>query len=236
MNTIIKSPKFMWAAGIVLAVLFFGPSIIGSIRRSVATLQKPSPAVPMQTRATSPTAPGGRENTVAASSPGGFGSTLQAQSGDSNNAVQSKLVGTWEGETLLDRGQCKLNLELRGNSQTQGAFSGFAKFACMPNVFKLAMRATEAAATRNKTAAEGAADNIMRNVTSTAEILSGNSEGNSIVLHAEKHLNENEESNPCRTKTMTLREFGSYQLAVDWSEDEKSECKGGQVLLKRTGK
>ena len=98
------------------------------------------------------------------------------------------------------------------------------------------MRAAEQAANRNKTSAEGAADNLIRNVTSTAEILTGNAEGNTIVLHAEKHLNENAENNRCRTKTMTLREFGSDQLAVDWSEDEKPECKGGQILLKKTGK
>jgi hypothetical protein len=54
----------------------------------------------------------------------------------------------------------------------------------------------------------------------------------SIVLRATENLNKNEPSNLCYLTGMTTKPFGRDQIAADWTEANKTECRCRQNVLK----
>ncbi len=111
-----KQKKFLWIAGIALAVVYFAPAFINSARQAAyirqmeaarmakaQTVQKSSP-LPASLTPAPPGAPASLDN----------------------------LLGVWQGAAPLPgRGMCNLKLELR-RSLELGTFSGFPVLLCMP--------------------------------------------------------------------------------------------------------
>jgi hypothetical protein len=234
MHTIIKSQKFMWAAGIVLAVLFFGPSIISSARNSIARFQKPSPVIGQPPRGPNQTQNQGPAEAIA-------GSNQKPPSAlPAPTALSDRIIGTWQNKELLDRGECTISLELRPEPNVQGAAKAYTKIACTPNPFKLAMKSIANIGNRTRPTPEQREQNtndLITHNTSTAEEFAGKVTPDDLTLQETHFINQNEASLPCRTKTLKIRPFGADQLSLEWTEVEtQSDCKGGQILLSRTGR
>jgi len=112
-----KQKKFLWIAGIAVAVFYFAPTFINSARRAAFIRQQQEAA-----RMAKPPAP--------QSSP------LPAAGDASNNSASfENLLGVWQGiGPLPGQGFCNLKLELRKNTLQPERFSGFPVLVCMPVV------------------------------------------------------------------------------------------------------
>jgi len=108
-----KQKKFLWIAGIAVAVFYFAPTFINSARRAAYLRQQ--------------------EAARMAKPPAQQSSPLPAAGDASSSTSFENLPGVWQGVgPLPGQGFCNLRLELRKNTQQPERFSGFPVLVCMP--------------------------------------------------------------------------------------------------------
>jgi hypothetical protein len=203
-----KQKKFLWIAGIVLAVFYFAPTFINSYRRAAyirqiqaaqaaraqaIAAQKSSPlpgsAATPGTEAPAPTAPASFDN----------------------------LLGVWQGVAPLPaRGMCNLKLEVRKVPAT-GQYSGFPVLLCMPITAPVIR--------------PGNPNPFLAQMNPEAAVLTGTAKDGAMDFQVARIISKG--ASDCELTGFTVTPFGSDQVAAQWKE---SNCSGGQILLKRFGR
>ena len=131
-----------------------------------------------------------------------------------------KLAGKWQGGAELNRGWCRLWVELRPGADPN-SFSAFTTFSC--NKLPLANGGNAAAI----------AEAMRRALNPTSASFSGTEEGGAIVLHATDNIGVGEAFQGCDMASMTLKPFGNSGLTARWQESGQGVCTGGEMLLVR---
>jgi hypothetical protein len=110
-----KQKKFLLVAGIVLAVVYFAPSLINSARRAAYMRQIEAARI-------------AKAQAPAKSSP------LPASTVPAIPTQFESLLGVWQGAGPQGQVGCNLRLELRRNFTDPSHFTGFPVLACTPFV------------------------------------------------------------------------------------------------------
>lgn len=225
------TPKYrtqMWIAGIILAVLYFAPSIAGFVRqwmfyRQQTTFQTAPPVGGIQDRRRRqglPAVPGAPKPMPGAAGNPQDPSTV-APGADPNTPTQSdNMLGTWQGIGPLPGNQmCTLKIEIRTNSQVPGSFSGFPVLICAPFMPGFVRRGAAAQNT------------VLVPPSPVSAVLTGTAKDGSIEFTVEKTIGTTVSG--CALTKLTITPFGTDQIAAQWAE---GTCEGGQILLRRIGK
>lgn len=188
MNTDSNDRKWMWAAIIVVAVLYFTPQVMQSFRQAAFYRQQ----------AQNPQVQNGRALPTNAVAP--------ARSMVPGNPVApvarpmpSLLVGTWQGQQMqAGRKLCTLTLEMR--ESTPDVMGGYAKLTCYP--LPVAGQA------------HYPAQNIARYLSPTAAVLSGRIENGAVAFRIDKTIGTTPEG--CALSEFNVSSFGNDQVAAQW--------------------
>jgi energy-converting hydrogenase Eha subunit F len=228
MSNIIANRKFAWAAGIILTVLYFGPSLLH--------LFAPAPLRP----APSPPQKMGKPSTRIPATNGGvplaFGMSARAPAevaappsplAVADDPALAKFLGTWQGGVALKRGTCSFKLDVRDSHDKDNPFAGFSSLSCAPTMLEMLHKSTS-----HKQTPAGMVDDMMKQTNPTTAILEGSLVNGSVQFQAQKNFGVTEISNGCAMNSLTLIPFAE-QMEADWKESQQGICQGGQMLLKR---
>jgi hypothetical protein len=211
-----KQKKFLWLAGIVVAVFYFAPSILNSIRYA-ALIRAQNEARLARAQAAKPSAGQGASPLPASgSAPGASSPGTDTSAASSAPASFDGLLGVWQGVAPLpSRGMCNLKLELRRGLQL-GTYSGFPVLVCIP-VTQPVIR-------------PGNPNQFLTQMNPAAAVLTGTVKDGGIDFHVDRIISKG--ASDCELTGFNVTPFGSDQIAAQWKE---SNCSGGQILLKRLG-
>jgi hypothetical protein len=203
-----KQKKFIWIAGIVLAVFYFAPAFINSYRRA-AYIQQIQAA--QAARAQAIAAQKASPLPASAPSPEEVAAAIHTLTSFDN------LVGVWQGVAPLPgRGMCNLKLELRKVPAT-AQYSGFPVLLCMP-ITPPVIR-------------PGNPNPFLAQMNPEAAVLTGTAKDGAMDFQVARIISKG--ASDCELTGFTVTPFGSDQVAAQWKE---SNCSGGQILLKRFGR
>jgi hypothetical protein len=208
-----KQKKFLLVAGIVVAVFYFAPSILNSIRYA-ALIRAQNEARLARAQAAKPSAAQGASPLPASgSAPGAAAPGTETPTAP---ASFDNLLGVWQGVAPLpSRGMCNLKLELRRGPQL-GTYSGFPVLVCIP-VTQPVIR-------------PGNPNQFLTQMNPAAAVLTGTVKDGGIDFHVDRIISKG--ASDCELTSFNVTPFGSDQIAAQWKE---SNCPGGQILLKRLG-
>lgn len=227
MNSIVASRKFVWPAVILLAAMYFGPSVFRFL-------------VPVSLRLS-----GQQRSGKATAQNGGSAALPGAVSGQSAAPAEqappvadvpalAKFIGTWQGNATLPgrKENCMLKLEVRQSHEKASEFSGYSSLSCAPSMFELLGQAGD----KSKANAATMMDNMGKAMNPVSAILTGTPAHGSIQFRVDKNIGVNEVSNGCPLVSLSATDFGSDQIEIDLKESQEGACQGGQMLMHRIGK
>jgi hypothetical protein len=230
METREKKRRAMWLIGIILAAIYFAPSIlhlfthVGPHPAQASSAQmspaKPAAGIPASgTPASAAVAPANSANA---------GGAVPIAPAD--DPALAKFLGVWHGGiTIARRGGCGLTLEIRASSDKNYPLAGYSTLGCMPSVFDLMAKNK----VKNKTPI-GAVDAITNQLNPTEAILAGSLVNGTLEFKAQKNIGVAEGGNNCPMSSISVTPFAE-QIAVEWKESQQEGCMGGQMLMKRAG-
>ncbi len=168
-----KNRSLLWIAGVILAVLYFTPQAIQSLRQAALYRRQATNAQAQNTSVAMPTPQPQRTVPVSTGAPG------------AGNA----LVGIWQGQQLQEsRKLCQLGLEIREGAG--GALTGYAKLTCFP-------LATPGQGGPNP------ASNITRYLSPASAVLAGAMKDGSVAFAITKTIGASVEGCPITAFTVT---------------------------------
>ena len=130
-----------------------------------------------------------------------------------------KMTGIWAGTTVqLDRGSCKMRLELQSKPDAPEYFSGYSTRVCGPSLPFM----------NDKVTAGHLKDAYLNQITPVSDILSGIPINGSLTLNLDQAIAKSPDD--CQLTSFTLTPFGQSQLAATFTQDK---CQGGQLLMGR---
>jgi hypothetical protein len=195
-----QQKKWAWIVGAVLLVVHFLPNIIGAVHSLIsppvvsAVRAKTSPvrAAPAQPTSPVPRVP---------------------------ESPFVKLVGTWAGNSVNERGRCETRLFLKLKDEAPGEYTGYPTRVCGPFSAFMGSRLNIGRAR----------EGVLDQMTQVSSIMSGTLESDALKLKMSQLVVSSPDR--CDLSAMTIRPFGNDQLAVAW--EEGGICKGGQMLMGR---
>ena len=197
--------KGAWAVGAVLLLVHFAPSIFAALHGMSFPWSHPAPAVISKPSAAR-----------YAPSPLPVPTLTPAQLAD---AQWQKMTGIWAGTTVqLDRGSCKMRLELQSKPDAPEYFSGYSTRVCGPSLPFM----------NDKVTAGHLKDAYLNQITPVSDILSGIPINGSLTLNLDQAIAKSPDD--CQLTSFTLTPFGQSQLAATFTQDK---CQGGQLLMGR---
>jgi len=206
MNITKKQKQALWLIALVLAVLYYAPSVIMSVRQMAYVSQQAAlrQAAPQQAaqHPPLPKAKGDEANGTAAV--------------PESPVSPGTLSGFWQGSgTVPDKGRiCSLHLELREDGQPQGPITGYPSLSCVtfggrPNVNPLAP--------------------MMSKLDPVTAVMTGMwDKSGSLHFSIVKSLAA---SDSCPITGFTLTPFGTNAVTVEYQE---GTCQSGNMVLYRT--
>jgi hypothetical protein len=222
MNNVIASRKFVWPAVIVLAAIYFGPSVFRSL-------------IPITLRLTGQQRSGkGNQNAGTVAVPGQSAPPAGQVSPVADDPALAKFIGTWQGNATLPgrKENCMLKLEVRQSHEKASEFSGYSSLSCAPSLFEMLGQAGD----KSKANAATVMDNASKAMNPVSAIMTGNPANGSIQFRVDKNIGVDEVSNGCPLVSLSATNFGSDQIEVDLKESQRGACQGGQMLMHRLGK
>ena len=227
MNNIVATRKFVWPAVIVLAAMYFGPSVFRSL-------------IPVTLRLT-----GQQHSGKASAQSAGTAPVPGAVSGQSATPAEqappvadvpalAKFIGTWQGNATLPgrKEMCMFKLEMRQSHEKASEFSGYSSLSCAPSMLELLGQARD----KNKANAATMMDIMGKDMNPVSAIMTGIPANGSIQFRVDKNIGVDEVSNGCPLVSLSATNFGSDQIEVDLKESQQGACQGGQMLMHRLGK
>lgn len=206
-----KTSIWMYAAGAFVVALYFGPSIMNPIRNAILMRNPPSAPNPNA----EPQKPQGP--------PAVPGTVTDPQT----VAVFNKYEGIWRGGLALpSRGMCNVRFELHPLPGTPGFYTGLTSLICTPTV-------TDLLADKSLQTPAGEVSAMTKRMNPTSAILMGAITSGTIEYKVQKNLGVDQVQGGCAMTGLTAYPNGT-QLAIDWKEEAKEGCKGGQVVLTRS--
>lgn len=213
-----KHSVYFRIAGFLLAILYFGPSVLTHLRHAFfsrspiqPSYQKPNasrPYLPAVTASTETRFP----------SPDVTHTPAPTSAAPTNGDPFSKLTGKWEGAgAQLDEGICRLDLQIRANVDQPGGYTGYSTMFCTPSTALIARMAKE-----HSTA-------LTYTMIPTSEILSGTVVNGELRFHVDKNIGT--PFNGCAITGLTLTPFGTSQIAAEW---QRGSCRPGQIVMGRS--
>ena len=208
-----KQKKLIWIAAIVVAVFYFVPPILNSIRYA-ALMRAQNDARLARAQAAKPSAAQGANPLPGSGVPSPAGGTAPSAAGAATASAQfDNLIGIWQGMALLpEHGNCNMKLELR-NAPEPGQIKGFPVMVCVQ---------IPVISTGPKTFAQ---------YSPASAVITGKPTDKSVEFTVDKVISKGE--GHCAFTSFTVTPFGSDQIAAEWKEDT---CPAGQILLRRIGK
>jgi hypothetical protein len=204
----------MWAAGLFIGALYFGPSIMSSVRSAIVTRQA-------QPQAAASTAAAQKAQAKRA---GDRASGTSATSPDPQAALSTGLAGTWQGRAALnDRGVCQISLELRELPDKENDYAANSSLSCTPTVMELLSRS------KGMNSA-GAMDTMGKAMSPTSAILTGNQANGSIHFHVDKNIGVEQVPGGCEMTSLSVTPFGASRILIEWHETDQGSCRGGQII------
>jgi hypothetical protein len=200
----------MWAAGLFIGALYFGPSIMSSVRSAIVTRQPQSQAAASTAAAQKGQAKHAGDRPSSASDP-------QA-------ALSTGLAGIWQGRAALnDRGVCQISLELRALPDKENAYAANSSLSCTPTVMQLLSRS------KGMNSA-GTMDTMAKAMSPTSAILTGAESNGSIRFHVDKNIGIEQVQGGCEMTSLAVTPFGASRILIEWHETDQGSCHGGQII------
>jgi hypothetical protein len=141
----------------------------------------------------------------------------QAAPGIITGAVAARASqGVWQGQALIPRGLCTLELEIR--EKQEGQLAGYSSLTCIP------LRPSAGAAQSAAAAA------MLGRLAPTSAILTGVWENGAIKFHVDKNIGMNPSGSICAMRAFTATPFGSSQISTEW---EDPACGDGQIMVRK---
>ncbi len=229
MNNINGSRKFFWVVGIVLAALYFSPTIIGMLHRLAAATPPPTAAV---TAKPSPIVPGATASAPSGQQAAASNATGQpGASADQSDPSFPKFLGVWNGAAALPRrGVCQLHVDVQDSHEKTHPITAYSTISCMPTMAELLSQSAE-----RKRNPAGAIDNMTKNMAPVSSILSGTLQNGVVTLEAKKTFGVGQVDGGCPLSSLTLTPF-SENMAAEWKENGQDVCQGGQTIMQRAAR
>jgi len=183
-----KQRKLIWAGGALIAVCYFGPSIITKVHQASAppevVIAKPSPV-----RVAPPPPPPPDPAAVKAAA-------IAAQF--------NKLAGDWSGAGVLPtHGLCKLSLQIRTIPDKPASYTGYSTTTCNPYIALTGKAATKT----------NMAQAAITSMAPTSVIMTGEVENGQIVFHVDRNIGTPPDG--CAVTGFTVSPFAE-QVAAQW--------------------
>jgi hypothetical protein len=197
----------LWKWGLLIAALYFGPSILSHIRMAVSGHgQQVQRQIQQQTQQqTGPTSSSAKPQTY---------------------AILDALAGNWQGSAMIpDRGQCRMGLELQIVPGNEGHYSADTRLTCRPTL--PAMIKIIGHPPGNTWELQDAMTKAM-NLTSA--ILTGAAENGSIRFHVDQNIGVAQVPGACDMTSLTVTPFGATRIAIAYEETNVGHCHGGQIV------
>jgi hypothetical protein len=131
-------------------------------------------------------------------------------------AVPQAFQGVWQGQSVIARGLCTLELEIRGQRE-DGRVAGFSSLTCLPLTRAQAQQMGNAAA-------------LFSRLTPTSAILSGAWEKGALRFSVEKNIGGGAKGTGCAMHSFTATPFGTSALSTEWID---AACGNGQLMVKK---
>lgn len=191
MNTDSNHRRWIWAAVIIVAVLYFGPQALESFRQATLYRQQ------MQAmNARVQNAPISVPSVAAPATPVGASAAAPV-----NRPAPNAFIGSWQGQRLQEnRKLCRLMLEIREASP--GVLAGYATLSCF--AWAIPGRANPS--------------NMVRALSPASAVLSGSFKDGSVAFHIDKTIGATPEG--CALSAFTVSPFGNDQIAAQWENGE----------------
>ena len=222
-----KQRNIMKASLIILAVLYFAPSIIMWVRqvifaqqlaaqRQAAFYQRQAIQAAQQRAKASAPAPAPSASGSSQAAPGTQPVPTQPTTAKLDPAF-AKLAGIWQGRAALPgRGICWLRLELRPKVDQPERMQGFSSLACN-GIAQLVSKDRA-----------GGASTLLNRMDPEAAVLSGGIEDGAIHFQVDKVLGA--DSRGCAATSFTVTPFGTNLIDAAWTE---ATCQGGHIMLRK---
>jgi hypothetical protein len=207
MNT--SNRKWTWVAGVIAAVLYFGPQAVESFRQAALYRQRSQAmnARPENARIAVPASVQAQPTAVSTPTPA------------SVNPAANSIVGIWQGQQVQANHEvCQLALEVR--ESTVGLLTGFAKLTCWPLVPNVAGQRRGNQVT-----------NVVRSLSPAPAVLTGRMQNGTAVFDVEKTFGATVEG--CALTGFSVTPFGTDQIAAEW---QNGDCGKGQMVARRQGR
>ncbi len=227
MNNISANRKRFWVVGIVLAALYFSPTVIRMFHRvgaatttsATTTPAKPSPILPN-------CCPVQMQQQTAANGTGQPGA-----SSDQNDPSFPKFIGVWNGAAALPRrGVCQLHVDVQDSHDKAHPITAYSTISCVPTMAELLSQAAE-----RKRNPAGAIANMTKNMAPVSSILSGTLQDGVVTLEPKKTFGVAQVDGGCPVSSFTLTPF-SENMAAEWKENGQDVCQGGQAMMQRAAR
>jgi hypothetical protein len=200
----------LWKWGLLIAALYFGPSILSHIRMAISGRgQQAQRQIQQQTPQQTGQTP----------------SSVKPQPYASLDA----LAGNWKGQAMTGRGQCWMTLELNTIPGNDGHYSADTRLICKPTF--PAMIEIIGHQPGNQWELQ---DALTKAMNPTSAILTGAAAANgSIHFHVDQNIAVAQVPGACDMTSLTVTPFGAARIAITYEETNVGHCHGGQIVASK---